>query len=225
MNNALTAFLYKRRYELLLAALVVHLFAGIVVRSQYFMTVILWPVNMLFLGLAGYGVFARTRRWKAIVRNVLFLPVLILPFCVPYFRHNDIFFGTLSLTYLLFFAFIFRELILFLIKPGYINIDIISAAACGYLLLVEIATFLFQWFYFHNKASFRGIDDSVHTAIFHDFTYFSSITITSIGFGDITPSAYYTKLLTALFGIGGQFYSVVLVGIVISKFVSRTKTD
>ena len=124
----------------------------------------------------------------------------------------------------MFFLFIFREIIAFLIKPGYINIDIISAAACGYLLLVEIASFLFQWAYFRDKGSFKGINDSVHTGIFNDFIYFSSITITSIGFGDITPSTPQTKLLTALVGIVGQFYSVVLVGIVISKFVSK-RTD
>lgn len=58
-----------------------------------------------------------------------------------------------------------------------------------------------------------------------DLVYFSSITLTSIGFGDITPSSYHTKLITAFFGIAGQFYVVVLVGILISKFSSKSDPD
>lgn len=54
-----------------------------------------------------------------------------------------------------------------------------------------------------------------------DLVYFCSITLTTIGYGDITPNAYYTKLATSLIGIAGQFYSVVLLGILISKFTSR----
>ncbi len=54
-----------------------------------------------------------------------------------------------------------------------------------------------------------------------DLDYFCSVTLTSIGFGDIAPSACFTKLITSFFGIVGQFYSVVLVGILISKFSSK----
>jgi hypothetical protein len=52
--------------------------------------------------------------------------------------------------------------------------------------------------------------------------YYSTITLTSIGYGDITPNVHYTKLIVSLVGIVGQFYSVVLVGILISKFVSKS---
>ncbi len=119
-----------------------------------------------------------------------------------------------------FLLFSFSEIIAFPVKPGYINIDLISAAACGYFLLIEVSTFLFELCYYQDQASFKGIDITHNSAIYNDLVYFSSITITSIGFGDITPALYYAKLLTALMEIIGHFYSVVLIGIVISKFVS-----
>jgi hypothetical protein len=51
--------------------------------------------------------------------------------------------------------------------------------------------------------------------------YFSFVTLTSIGFGDIYPITDMSRLTTAFFGMIGQFYMVAVVGIVISKFSSR----
>jgi hypothetical protein len=63
------------------------------------------------------------------------------------------------------------------------------------------------------------------SAVYMDLVYFCSITMTSIGFGDILPNNHVTKLITSLFGIIGQFYSVVLVGILISKFTASRTED
>jgi len=70
---------------------------------------------------------------------------------------------------------------------------------------------------------FKGIEAGKPAEHFIDLVYFSSITLTTIGYGDITPNAHVTKLLAAFFGIIGQFYFVVLVGILISKFNQRVK--
>ncbi|MEO7960854.1 MAG: ion channel [Ginsengibacter sp.] len=78
-----------------------------------------------------------------------------------------------------------------------------------------------QSFFYRHPGSFKGINITSPAGIFMDFVYFSSISLTSIGFGDITPTIYYTKLTTSFFGMAGQFYSVVLVGILISKFSAR----
>lgn len=123
---------------------------------------------------------------------------------------------------MVFFAFLFHELLKFLLKPSYINSDIITTSACGYFLLIEISVFLLQYFEYVNPQSFKGLDTSSPAAIFTDLVYFCSITFTSIGFGDITPNHHSTKLVTSFIGIAGQFYTVVLVGILLSKFSSKT---
>lgn len=86
--------------------------------------------------------------------------------------------------------------------------------------MIEIFTFLLQYFVNQDPELITGIDFSDPAATYMDLVYFSSITTTSIGFGDITPNSHHTKLITSFFGIVGQFYSVVLVGILISKFTS-----
>jgi hypothetical protein len=221
MNKKIIAFMHKIKYELLLFALIQHLFIGIFLSDLVYYTKIIWPINMLILGVASLGVFIEKGHWKKIVQKILFLIVLALPIGISFFNNSISYFLFLDISYVVFFLFIFWEVLKYLIKPSYINTDIISASACGYFLLIEISTFLFQFFVSQNPQAFIGIDSSVPALIYTDLVYFSSITLTSIGFGDIIPNTHYTKLITAFFGIAGQFYSVVLVGILISKFTSN----
>jgi hypothetical protein len=217
-------FLRRRKYEVLLFALVQHLFIGIFLRDLPFYTKYIWVINMLILGVASVGVFVEKGRWKNVVKNLLFALVTAFPLAVPFVQDVPAFMYALNISYVLFFTFIFWEILKFLLRPGYINLDIISASACGYFLLIEISVFLMQLLFYQNPGSFKGIDSSEPAATYIDLVYFCSITLTSIGFGDILPNAHYTKLATAFFGIAGQFYSVVLVGILISKFTSNSST-
>ena len=176
---------------------------------------------MLILGLGSIFMFTGKHTWRHWFRNFHFTLVLLLPIGIPFFKDIPWYFTFLNINYVVFFGFLFVELLRFLLKPGYINSDIISASACGYFLLIEISVFLLQTFEYYNPLSFKGIDVSSPASIYIDLVYFCSITFTSIGFGDITPGTHTTKLITAFIGVAGQFYTVVLVGILISKFSSK----
>ncbi|WP_144282696.1 potassium channel family protein [Chryseobacterium echinoideorum] len=215
-------FLSNRKYELLLAALIQHLFIGIIVNDMTFYTEVLWPINMVILGLASIGVFIEKGKFKNITKNVLSVLVIILPILLSFFKGVPEFMFFLNISYIVFYFFIFLEVFKFLIKPGYINTDIISASACGLLLLLEVSVFMFQIYAYSDLQSFKGLNYSSPAHTFIDLVYFCSVTLTTIGYGDITPNSYQTKLITSLIGIIGQFYSVVLVGIIISKFSNNT---
>lgn len=213
--------LKERKYEILLFVLVQHLFIGIFLTDMDFYTRVIWPVNMLILGLGSLFLFTGKHSWKHGFRNLHFIIILLLPVGIPFFKNIPWYFTLLNINYIIFFCFLFMEVLRFLIKPGYINTDLISASICGYLLLIEISVFSLQFFQYRNPDSFKGIDLSSPALTFMDLVYFCAITFTSIGFGDITPNTHVTKLITAFVGIIGQFYTVVLVGILISKFSSK----
>lgn len=213
--------LQERKYEVLLLALMQHLFVGIFLTDMDFYTHVIWPINMLILGLGSIFLFIGKHSWGHWFRNLHFIVILLLPIGIPFFKDFAWYFTFLNINYVVFFCFLFMEILRFLIKPGYINTDIISASICGYMLLIEISVFLLQFFQYRDPASFKGVDITSPALTFMDLVYFCSITFTSIGFGDITPNTHVTKLITAFVGIAGQFYTVVLVGILISKFSSK----
>lgn len=216
-------FLYINKYEILLFGLIQHLFIGILFPDLSGSLKIVWILNILVLGFATIGIFIQKGKRKNRIRNILLLLVVMITLAIPFSDKNLFFLIAVNVIYMLFFIFIFWEVLKFLISPSYINKDVISAAACGYFLLIEISVFMMQNHFYQNPNSFKGIDTSTPYASFIDLVYFSCITFSSIGFGDITPNTQQTKLFTSLLGIIGQFYSVVLVGILISKFSSHQK--
>ncbi|MEQ8924599.1 MAG: ion channel [Fulvivirga sp.] len=220
--SAIRTILAKRKYEILLITLILHLYIGIVLTDLVFYDQVIWPLNMILIGVASIGVFTEQGKWKIWIKNTLLILVILFPLLLPFLSNQPNFLIWLSATYCAFFAFIFYEIIKFLIRPGYINVDIISASACGYFLLIEICVFLMQALYYLDPSSISVIDSTDPATIYMDLVYFSSITITTIGFGDISPVSYSSKLIVSLFGVASQFYSVVLVGILISKFSNRS---
>lgn len=218
-------YLEKRKYEVLLVALAVHLYAGAFFSDFEIYSRIVWPINMIILAVACIGIFSRKGRTKNLIKNILIALVLLFPVVFPFLQFNEVFFSLLSITYSLFFIFIFVEIIKFLIKPGYINIDIISASACVFLLLIEISTFMLLLGLYTETMVFHGLDLVNSPGIFVDLVYFSTITITSIGFGDISPENHTARLIVAVIGMGAQFYSVVLIGILIGKFTANFRDE
>lgn len=214
--------LHKRKYEFLLLALLLHLFIAVLLYDLDFYANFIWPANMLILGLCSIGIFSGKSTLHLIVKNILLLLVVTLPISIIFFEPTPIMMEIINISHIAFYSFIFIEVLKYLIKPSYINSDIVSASACGYLLLIEIGIFSMQAIYYGTENSFKGLDSTSFTTIYLDIVYFCSITVTSIGFGDITPANHYAKLATSILGIAGQFYSVVLVGIMISKYTSET---
>ena len=64
-------------------------------------------------------------------------------------------------------------------------------------------------------------NQDVSSALFADLTYFSLITLTSTGYGDISPIADWSRTLAALEAILGQIFLAVLVAWLVGKFLSH----
>ena len=65
-------FLQRNKYELLLFALIQHLFIVIILKDLAFYTKVVWPINIAIVGIASVGVFIGKSKWKNILRNILF---------------------------------------------------------------------------------------------------------------------------------------------------------
>lgn len=212
--------LQKYRFELLLIGLVQHLFIGIVLYDYLLYERVVWPMNMLIVSLFSRGVFMGKSRLHTALKNTFYVLIVSMPIAMPFFFDYVFFMALTSIVYLLFFIWLFIEVLRYLMKPSRVTIDIIVASICGYMILLEISVFVFMFLLFQNAQVLPRIDFAGSATIFMDVVYFSTMLLTTVGFGDITPFTPQGKLLASLIAIVGHFYSVVLVGMLISKFTA-----
>lgn len=58
---------------------------------------------------------------------------------------------------------------------------------------------------------------------FHDYLYFSFVTLTTLGYGDIIPSSALAKSITIIISISGQLYITILIAMLVGKFLSNVR--
>lgn len=78
--------LHKRKYEFLLAALLIHLFIAVLLYDLDFYTNIIWPLNMLILGIFSLGIFSEKSRMQLIFKNILLALIIFLPISIIYLK-------------------------------------------------------------------------------------------------------------------------------------------
>jgi voltage-gated potassium channel len=100
---------------------------------------------------------------------------------------------------------------------GYLLIGILGAVL---LAMMEIV----QKFFFHIDTG--AINFAGHTAAgFHDYLYFSFVTLTTLGYGDVIPVSAFAKSLTIVIAISGQLYLTILIAMLVGKYLSRPGKD
>jgi hypothetical protein len=126
---------------------------------------------------------------------------------------------------ILFIGYTATVILSYLFTEDEITSDVIMGAICVYFLIGLAWAFIFFTLELFQPGSFQmpqgqGIDLS-------HFSYYSYVTLTTLGYGDITPISTQARSLALLEAIMGQLYLAILVarlvGIHIAQGVSRNK--
>ena len=209
------------RFEFLLIALLLLIFDKILFLDNNIYLKFVWPFNMLLISVASFGIFTERNKSVKWVRNILGLISISMPFGFMFLSQNNWFIEFLTLFFIIYYCFIFAEVMYQITLTKEIRINVIIGSFCGYMLLSMIALFTYLFIEYNFSNSFKGISTGNIPLVYNELSYFSFITLTSIGFGDIHPINDTSRLVTAFFGMVGQFYMVAIVGIIISKFASN----
>jgi voltage-gated potassium channel len=106
-----------------------------------------------------------------------------------------------------------------------ISANTFAGALSIYLLLGLIWTLLYSLVFQIEPNAFKGIEAEGASG---ELIYFSYITLTSLGYGDVVALTPITRTLTFIEVIVGQFYMAVLVGALVGKYIAHhqiNKTD
>ena len=108
-----------------------------------------------------------------------------------------------------FFAYVAIIILASLFQETEVSMDLIMAAICVYLLMAFFWSSAFSVLEYFQPGSFQ-LSETTGNA-FQDFTYFSFVTLTTLGYGDIVPLTPPAKTFSSIEAVMGQIYIATLV--------------
>jgi voltage-gated potassium channel len=107
---------------------------------------------------------------------------------------------------------------------GPIDGNKIVGAICIYLLIGLIWTLSYLFVAQAIPGSFNGLEQAVWYDNFADVAYYSFVTLTTLGYGDISPVIPIARFLVYMEAIVGVFYMAILVASLIGTRTSNLKS-
>jgi hypothetical protein len=119
-----------------------------------------------------------------------------------------------------FMGFVIVQIAKFIYQSKTVTMEVLFAAIAVYLLLAVMWEFIYSLLALLQPGAFKvpvGLAEG-HEQI---FLYFSLVTITTLGYGDITPITEMATALSVLESFIGQMYLVVVIAWLVGMHVSR----
>ena len=144
--------------------------------------------------------------------------IMLLSLWLKYFISFELF-ATVSMTVgVLFTLLVTSQTLQFIITSKTVTREVVYAAMLVYFLLAQLWAMVYTILDRVDRASFSlpgGQGD------FLLFEYYSFVTLTTLGFGDITPLTKIAKSFSVLEAVVGQLYLVVVVAWFVGMLVAR----
>jgi len=212
---SLSEYFFSHRIVFLLAAIV-----SMIIGSPFIRDVIPYRVitDIFFTVIIICGIYAVSRQ-KVDVYTALALatPMFIGIWSAHLYQSpTPLLVGQLFAAF--FTGFVISRLLRFIFHEHEVTKEVIYAAVVVYLLMAMMWAFAYlilEYFYPDSFSIARGSSRDTF-----QFLYFSFVTITTLGYGDIAPLTQKASSLTILEAVTGQIYLVVVVAWLVGMHVS-----
>jgi voltage-gated potassium channel Kch len=123
---------------------------------------------------------------------------------------------------ILFILVIITQIIRQIVSDKKVNTNMIYGVITIYILFGLLAgecNLIIQYF---DPSAFAGnLDPSDSSSL----RYFSYVTITTLGYGDIAPVSQIARAAAAFFSLTAQIYLAVIIALIVGKYVSESDKD
>ena len=93
-------------------------------------------------------------------------------------------------------------------------------SVCIYLMLGLIWSVVYVFVHVASEGSFTGVKSTALEDQFLEFVYYSFVTLTTLGYGDLTPVNPLARALSYLEAVSGQLYLTILVAALVGIRIS-----
>jgi voltage-gated potassium channel len=158
------------------------------------------------------------------IRNLAIAALLAIPMLISiwtqYFVQSEAIFLIGRICGASFIAFTIFHILRNIFQVQDVTKDTIAGGAAVYVLFALMWSFLYGVLEHVEPGSF-AISASQTLGERNIFLYYSFVTITTLGYGDIMPVTYIASSLAVLEAVVGQLYLVVLVAWLVGMYVSK----
>ena len=120
--------------------------------------------------------------------------------------------------FVLFFMLVAINLLIGIVRSKEVDAEVLFSAVAVYMLYGFCGAIITAVIVFIQPTAFSiGSSD---LSLFHQCLYFSYITITTTGYGDILPLKPIAKTLAIFLTLFGQLYLTVIIGMLIGKYLA-----
>ena len=188
--------------SLLSLILITPLFEGVVALT----TLLDIFITVIFLS----SLYAISQKVQSFRIAVVLLLSVIATMWLTYFIHIPYLRLVGDCCSILFFAFTIILILSSLLREYEITLDVIYGAVAVFLLMALMWAFMFDVIETLRPGSFQVTASASHGTRVH-FIYYSFVTITTVGYGDILPVSLTARAFSIIEMVVGQVYLVVLI--------------
>jgi hypothetical protein len=173
---------------------------------------------IFYISLLSSGLFLFIKNVKLQIALITFFTLLLLLGSGIFFP--SVTFETLDdVVIVLYCTFLSWVVLLQTFKEGPITVHRIQGSIVVYLLISLIFGVLYHLITIADSGAFNGLKSSDRK----ELMYFSLVTLTTVGYGDITPILPLAKSLATLEALVGQLYPAILIARLVSMQIDSSR--
>jgi hypothetical protein len=216
-SASLKSVLYKNRFQFLLILLLTLIILVPFIGDYSGFRIV---VDMLATGIFIFAMYAISEKRHHLILALFLVVPTIVTLWIDYLTTGNWAFVVSEICGILFYGFAIFIIVSFIRRQSEVTTEIIFAAVVVYLLMALLWADLYRLLDTVAPGSF----DMPGGEIQNDrilYLYFSLVTITTLGYGDMTPLTDRAAGLTTVEALCGQIYMVVLVAWLVGMHVSK----
>ncbi len=203
---------HTNRHKILLAGLFVSFILPEVMETLFLFRVP-FPIIALSFILSSVFIINKQRKYTSALTIVLISLMVIWALYRSLAAIETASFGLLFVYFCIVSYFLYLDVL----KAEEITESVVIGAFTGYVMIGIIFFFVFTALDINYPDTLSTAADT--SAEYKEIFYFSFVTITTIGYGDIVPVSALGQKLVVLEAVFGQFYLAAVMATIVSKFI------
>lgn len=187
--------------------------------TQYFPTGSTIIIQLAFMSIMVIGVWSFEGDTKWFIAGISLAILGVILSITNFFFESRVIFLTSLANILAFCVLSAVDAMKQILFSGRITTNKLIGSVCIYLLLGLIWGLIYIFIAEVSPDAFKGLTLSSDLSSTWEYIYYSFVTLTTLGYGDISPVNAYARVLAYLEAIAGQLYIAILVASLVGAHI------